>query len=99
MADIILLLVIALGNVVAVLLPYFRKLSEGKIESFDFVYVKQLIGGVLGQFIVTVPLLSMATPSGFEGTLSTYIFAFFFGFGGNKAQLEATKYISYFKAK
>ena len=98
MADLVLLLVMALGNVVAVLLPYFRKISEGKVKSFDFVYAKHLLGGVIGQFIVTVPLLSMWTsPDGFTDTFSAYLLAFFFGFGGNKVQMDVQKYISFLR--
>ncbi len=100
MVDPSIILVMLLGNIVGTIVPYLRKLSEGKVTSFDYKYIGHLVGASLWQFILTVPLLSVwSNPSGFEDVLSVHILAFFFGLGGYKAQLEATKYISYFKSK
>lgn len=100
MADPSIILVMLLGNVLATIVPYLRKLSEGKIEGFDLKYVYHLLGASTWQFLLTVPLLSVwSSPDGFTDILSVHILAFFFGIGGYKAQLEAEKYLSIFRSK
>ena len=93
MFQIIMILGLLLGNIVAVILPYFRKLNEGKIEKFDIKYLYHSVGATVWQFIISIPLwLQWKAPSGFT-IVFAFIFAFAFGFGGKGFQAEVLKYV------
>ena len=88
-----------LGNIIAVLLPYFRKLSEGKIEAFDFKYAYHLAIGVIwnGLFAILADATAWQVPDDTGSMIVVFLFAVLFGFGGNEAQKEGQKYYGMFR--
>ena len=76
---------IIIGSVLSQLLPYFRKVSEGKINSFDFKYAYNLGVAALWSSLLAIPFI-------------VHLLALLFGYGGNKLQAEGMKYYKLFTA-
>ena len=91
---IIVFLGMLLGNIIAVLFPYFRKLSEGTIDKFDFKYIYHLVLGVVwnGIFAILAKASAWQVPENAGSVLVVLFFAVFFGYGGNNAQKGGEKY-------
>jgi len=85
-----------LGNIVATLVPYFRKQYEASLEEksfeFDLMYIYNTIVAALVQFIFALPVMVIIeTVNGFTEITGLIIVSFAYGYGGNKAQLEGAK--------
>jgi len=84
---------ILIGNALAVIIPYLRKLAEGKIKVFDYKYLYHAVISAVWQSAVSMPLwLDWGSPSGISWVLS-FILAIAFGFGGKDFQEQVLKYI------
>ena len=91
--QLIMILGILIGNALSVIIPYFRKLSEGKIESFDIKYLYHAVSSVVWQSIISIPLwIGWESPSGISWLLA-FILAIAFGFGGKDLQEQVYKYV------
>lgn len=82
---------IIIGSVLSQLLPYFRKVSEGKVSSFDFKYAYNLGVAALWSSLLAIPFYTTwSVPEG-DGFI-VHLLALLFGYGGNKLQAEGMKY-------
>lgn len=82
------------GLIVATVMPYLRKLHEGKIEEFELKYFKHLIITAIWQFATTLPIFLVWTPPvDIVNNLLVVLLAFCYGFGGSEFQKEVYKYI------
>ena len=89
--QLIMILGILIGNALSVIIPYFRKLSEGKIESFDIKYLYHAISSVVWQSVISIPLwIEWESPSGISWL--AFVLAIVFGFGGKNFQEQVYKY-------
>lgn len=89
---------IVLGVALSVAIPYFRKLYEGKIESFDYKYLKQAVFAGIWSNAVSFQLwLDWEQPDGISMVFA-FILAMAFGYGGKDAQDQVYKYIKRTKA-
>ena len=85
------------GSVLSQLLPYFRKVSEGKINSFDFKYAYNLGVAALWSSLLAIPFYTTwSVPEG--DAFIVHLLALLFGYGGNKLQAEGMKYYKLFTA-
>lgn len=92
--QLIMIVGIILGNVLSVVIPYFRKLAEGKISTFDIKYLYHAIVSVLWQTVISLPLwIGWESPEGISWLL-TFILAVAFGFGGKDLQVQIMKYLN-----
>ena len=88
---------IIIGSVLSQLLPYFRKVSEGKISSFDFKYAYNLGVAALWSSLLAIPFYTTwSVPEG--DAFIVHLLALLFGYGGNKLQAEGMKYYKLFTA-
>ena len=93
MFQLIMVFGILLGNALSVIIPYFRKLSEGKVTSFDIKYVYHSIVSFFWQSVLTFPLwVEWGIPNGFSQGYA-FVLAIAFGFGGESMQIQILKYI------
>jgi len=84
---------IIIGSVLSQMLPYFRKLSEGTIDSFDLKYAYNTLISAFWSSILAIPVYTTwSPPSGVVDGFIIHIMALLFGFGGYKLQLEGLKY-------
>jgi hypothetical protein len=75
------------------MMPYFRKLSEGSIEKFDFKYAYNTAISAFWSSILAIPVYTTwEVPSGITDVAIVHIMALLFGFGGYKLQTEGLKY-------
>ena len=78
---------ILLGVLTRSLLPWLRKLREGKVQKFGKRYVYSAIGSLILGFILTLVLFPQfepaGTPAGFDAYFKLFCLAFGFGFGWN----------------
>lgn len=87
------LAVLLLGSVLAQMMPYIRKVKEGKVKSFDFQYAKKTAIAALWSSLLTLPVYtSWEVPSGIVDVFIVHVMAFLFGFGGLELQKEGLKY-------
>lgn len=87
------LITILIGSVASQMMPYFRKLSEGTVESFDFKYAYNLAIAALWQSLIALPVYTTwSAPEGIADVFIIHVMALLFGFGGYKLQLEGMKY-------
>lgn len=88
-----LLVAIILGSVLSQMLPYFRKVSEGKINSFDLKYAYNLLVSAVWSSLLAIPFYTTwQVPEGISDVVIVHLLALLFGFGGYKLQLEGLKY-------
>jgi hypothetical protein len=88
------LLTILFGSVLSQVLPYFRKLSEGKINSFDWNYAYNLVVSSIWSSLLALPVYTTWTiPEGVGDTVAIHLLALLFGFGGYKLQLEGMDFL------
>lgn len=88
---------IIIGSVLSQLLPYFRKVSEGKVNSFDFKYAYNLGVAALWSSLLAIPFYTTwSVPEG--DAFIVHLLALLFGYGGNKLQAEGMKYYKLFTA-
>ena len=94
------LAMIILGSVLSQILPYFRKVSEGKIKEFDFKYAYNTLVSAFWSSVLAIPVYAgtWTIPSGFSDTVIVHFLALLFGYGGQKLQLEGIKYINLFRS-
>lgn len=90
---ILMILGIIVGNALSVIIPYFRKLSEGKIENFDRKYLWHGITSSLWQSVISVPLWLQWQPPADLSIILAFLVAIAFGFGGKDFQEQVLKYI------
>ncbi len=91
--QLIMILGILIGNALSVIIPYFRKLNEGKIESFDIKYLYHAVSAAVWQSVISIPLwVEWESPSGVSWLLA-FVVAIAFGFGGKNFQEQVYKYI------
>ena len=91
------LITILIGSVASQMMPYFRKLSEGTVESFDFKYAYNLAIAALWQSLIALPVYTTwSAPEGIADVFIIHVMALLFGFGGYKLQLEGMKYYKLF---
>jgi hypothetical protein len=92
------LITILFGSVLSQVLPYFRKLSEGKINSFDWNYAYNLVVSSIWSSLLALPIYTTWTiPEGIGDAFAIHLLALLFGFGGYKLQLEGLKYYKMIK--
>lgn len=92
------LLAILLGTLASILIPYFRKLYEGKIEKFDWKYFWHLVVSTIWEFLLAITLyMDWQPPTGFVNDIIILILAFCFGFGGTDFQKTIEKVFSWLK--
>lgn len=88
---------IIIGSVLSQLLPYFRKVSEGKVSSFDLKYAYNLGVAALWSSLLAIPFYTTwSVPEG--DAFIVHLLALLFGYGGNKLQAEGMKYYKLFTA-
>ena len=93
------LITILIGSVASQMMPYFRKLSEGTVESFDFKYAYNLAIAALWQSLIALPVYTTwSAPEGIADVFIIHVMALLFGFGGYKLQLEGMKYYKLFSS-
>ena len=87
------LITIIIGSVLSQMLPYFRKLSEGTISSFDLKYAYNTAIAAFWSSVLASPVyLTWTPPEGVADVFVIHLMALLFGFGGYKLQLEGLKY-------
>ena len=87
------LITIIVGSVLSQMMPYFRKLSEGSIEKFDFKYAYNTAISAFWSSLLAIPVYTTwEVPSGITDVAIVHIMALLFGFGGYKLQTEGLKY-------
>ena len=87
------LITIIIGSVLSQMLPYFRKLSEGSISSFDLKYAYNTAIAAFWSSVLASPVyLTWTPPEGVADVFVIHVMALLFGFGGYKLQLEGLKY-------
>ena len=87
------IIAILFGIALSVAIPYFRKLAEGKITSFDYKYLYTAIGTAIWQeLLMARALIDWEAPEGVTLFLAL-IMAVTFGYGGIPLQEQAYKYI------
>lgn len=83
---------ILFGNALSVIIPYLRKLAEGKITAFDFKYLYSAVLATVWQSLLMAQvLIDWEAPSGATSILG-YIMAIAFGYGGKDFQEQVWKY-------
>ena len=87
---------IFLGILARSLLPWLRKLREGKVVQFSRRYLYSALGSLVFGVIITLVLFSQfeaSTPRrGFDDAFKLFCLAFGFGFGWNALVLEGTQW-------
>lgn len=87
------LLALILGSILSQMLPYFRKVSEGTIESFDFQYAYKTLISAFWSSVLAIPVYTTwEVPTGITDVVVVHLIALLFGFGGYKLQNEGLKY-------
>ena len=87
------LITIIIGSVLSQMLPYFRKVSEGSISSFDLKYAYNTAIAAFWSSVLASPVyLTWTPPEGVADVFVIHLMALLFGFGGYKLQLEGLKY-------
>ena len=91
------LITIIIGSVLSQMLPYFRKLSEGSITTFDLKYAYNTAIAAFWSSVLASPVyLTWTPPEGVADVFVIHLMALLFGFGGYKLQLEGLKYYKLF---
>ena len=91
------LITIIIGSVLSQMLPYFRKVSEGSISSFDLKYAYNTAIAAFWSSVLASPVyLTWTPPEGVADVFVIHLMALLFGFGGYKLQLEGLKYYKLF---
>lgn len=89
------------GVLARTLIPFLRKLREGKIERFSKRYLISAIASLILGFIITLVIFPQfdANTSGsdFESHFKLFCLAFGFGFGWNAIVLEGRQWANAFK--
>ena len=95
-----------LGIVARSLIPWLRKLRQGKVKSFDRRYFYSALATFILGIILTLVLfpqlkdeamgLAAAAQTGFEAYFRLFCIAFGFGFGWNAMVFEAGKWANWF---
>jgi hypothetical protein len=92
---------ILLGVLIRSLLPWLRKLREGRVQKFGKRYVYSAIGSFILGFILTLVIFpqfqASGTPAGFDAYFKLFCLAFGFGFGWNALLLEGGQWTGAFK--
>jgi len=92
---------ILLGVLMRTLLPWVRKLREGRVLKFNKRYIYSTIGSFILGFIVTLVIFPQFEPAGTAGGFDAYFklfcLAFGFGFGWNALLLEGGQWTGAFK--
>lgn len=87
---------ILFGVLARTLVPYLRKLKQGKVASFSRRYFSTAIASVLLSIIVTFLIFPQFNMPSFEitteGYLKLFCISFSFGFGWNTIINELTKW-------
>lgn len=95
------LLGIFLGVLARTLVPYLRKLREGKVTGFQKGYLWSAVGSFALGFIVTLLIFPQfevdSVDEGAKASLRLFATAFGFGFGWNAIVSEAAKWAGAFK--
>lgn len=87
------LIAIIVGSVLSQMLPYFRKVSEGSVSSFDFQYAYKTLVSAFWSSVLAIPVYTTwEVPTGITDVVVVHLFALLFGFGGYKLQTEGLKY-------
>ena len=93
MADLlVIMLVMYIGLLASVIVPYFRKKKETKITAFDMKFLWHSIGAAVWEFLAAITLYASWNPP--EDLISegvVLLLAFIFGYGGLEAQKQAEK--------
>lgn len=94
---------IFLGVLARTLVPYLRKLREGKVTSFSRGYIWSALGSFALGFIITFLIFPQFeagySGGGAEASLKLFATAFGFGFGWNSIVSEAAKWGGAFRAQ
>ncbi len=95
-----------LGIVARSLIPWLRKLREGKVQGFDRRYFYSALATFILGIILTLVLFPQlkaeptaageAASCGFEAYFRLFCIAFSFGFGWNAMVFEAGKWANWF---
>jgi len=92
---------ILLGVLTRTLLPWLRKLREGKVERFHPRYLVSAAGSFLLGIIITLLVFPQFAPpgggGGFEAIFKLFCAAFGFGFGWNALVNEAGQWAGAFE--
>lgn len=92
---------IFLGVLVRTLVPYLRKLRQGKVTSFHSGYLWSAAGSFVLGFIITLLIFPQfeahSLGGGAEASVKLFSTAFGFGFGWNSIVSEAAKWAGAFK--
>ncbi len=84
---------ILIGNALSVLVPYLRKIAEGKITSFDPKYAYHAVVSTIWQSLLMAQvLIDWEVPTG-SSLLLGYLMAIAFGYGGKDFQEQVMKYL------
>jgi hydrogenase-4 membrane subunit HyfE len=86
------------GVFARMLLPYFRKLKQNKIDKFDKKYLRIAIGSFILSLIVTLLIFPQFSTQekilNFESGFKLFCIAFGFGFGFNSLISELSEWKS-----
>lgn len=97
------LLGIFLGIMARTLIPWLRKLREGKVEGFNLRYLWSTLASLILGLILTLvvfPQFDVSLSAGsFEARFKLFCLAFGFGFGWNALLLEGGQWAGVFSAK
>lgn len=89
-----------LGVVARSLIPWLRKLRQGKVQGFDRRYIYSAIATFILGVIITLVLFPQfkgdSSGPGFEAYFRLFCLAFGFGFGWNAIVLEAGQWANWF---
>jgi|GEM_PF-382901 len=95
-----------LGVVARSLIPWLRKLRQGKVQGFDHLYFYSALATFILGVIITLIIfpqfkgdstaITSAVVPGFEAYFRLFCLAFGFGFGWNAIVLEAGKWANWF---